>query len=140
MLETDVVVASILNAVRHLYEPVLVLDLEWRYIYVNDQATKYLRRSRDDIIGRPVFEIATTLAGSRFEVMFREAMADQQTRQVIEHHIAQDRWYTVGIHPTPTALLLHVRDITDEHRAQMLNDRLLKSLEERLEHQKRRAL
>lgn len=45
-------------------------DKEWRYVYVNETATKLLERSREELIGRTIWEVFDESPQSQFPTQF----------------------------------------------------------------------
>ncbi|MDF2460762.1 MAG: domain S-box [Candidatus Saccharibacteria bacterium] len=127
------VVATMIASLQKFHDAIVIVDAKWNFLYLNAAATHYLRREADQLIGRNLWRMFPRLADTASEQTYREAMTDKKPRTIIEHHAARDLWYWVGVYPMPDALLLHVRDITDQRRAESLNDRLLQSLETRLD-------
>jgi PAS domain S-box-containing protein len=138
--DTGTVVATMIAALHQFHDAVVILDAKWNFLYLNTAATQYLRRERDQLIGRNLWRMFPKLTETASEQTYREAMADQKPRTILEHHAARDLWYWVGVYPTAQALMLHVRDVTDQRRAESLNDRLLQSLETRLDVPTRRRV
>jgi len=94
------------------------LDPEWRFTLVNAAAERLTRRSRDQLLGRLIWEAFPDTVGNRFERAYRAA-ADTGVPQTIEAYYPAplDRWFEVLCWPNPDGLSLYFADITDRTRA-----------------------
>lgn len=106
------------------------LDLQWRFIYVNPQAQRLLKRSLDDLIGQSIWEVLPELNGTTMGATFRRAMATRKPVVVETPGVVYpDRLFEMHINPMVNGLAIYFRDLTDqkkdarqlEQQVQMLN-------------------
>ncbi|MBE3558421.1 MAG: PAS domain S-box protein [Ktedonobacteraceae bacterium] len=93
----------------------LFLDSEWRYLYVNAPACKAMGKTRDELLGRSIWEVFPELLGSDLEYHCRQAMATQQSRAFETFLQSPGRWLAVHLYPTGDGLSIYGVDIT-EHK------------------------
>jgi PAS domain-containing protein len=138
----ETVLASFAAALHAFYDPVVVVDHSWRFLYANEQAQAFAARPAAELIGRTLPDLCPQLLDDSLESAFRDAIGDQKPRKIIEHLTSTDTWYTLELYPTPVSVLIHWREVTEEHHVLSFNDRLLQALESRLEFiaHRRRAL
>lgn len=92
------------------------LDPQWRFTYVNGQAERFLGRTRDQLLGRVVWEEYPEAAGdSPFWQHFQEAVRTGQPSTFEAHYPAPlDRWYELRAWPTTDGLSVYFRDVTGQ--------------------------
>src|SRR5690606_25971341 len=72
--ETREQVASILESITDAF---VAVDREWRYTYVNGEAERLLRRSREELLGRTLWEAFPEVVGTTSGREFERSMAEQ---------------------------------------------------------------
>lgn len=101
-------------------DAILLLDKEWRYIYVNHAAELLLRRKRSDILGRKQWELYPELLGTPAESSLRGAGQSRSPVRYEQYIPGLYAWHSVLAVPSEGGLILFCRDISDRIRA--LND------------------
>ncbi len=96
------------------------LDREWRFTYVNDQAQHVLARSREELLGREIWDEFPAAVGTQFETMYRRAADEGRTTQFEEFYPPLGAWYEVRAYPSPDGLSVYFHDITQKREAQEL--------------------
>src|ERR1700752_1796146 len=95
----------------------ILLDREWRYICVNDAAVESIGRSREEILGRTLWELYPDIRGTELEQAFLNAM-DQRVPVTLDfHHQGTDTWWINRAYPAPEGLAVFATDITEHNRA-----------------------
>jgi serine phosphatase RsbU (regulator of sigma subunit) len=96
----------------------LLLDEGWRVTFANARAERLLACGRTGLLGRRIWAVVPSLAGTRFESAFREA-ADTGTSVSFEAAVpgGVDRWVEVHAWPVPGALAVYVVDVSDRRAA-----------------------
>jgi len=109
-----------------------LLDHDWRYLYLNDAASKHNRRPNDELIGRVMQE-----AWPGIEQSHIYSILDRSKREGVEVHEETEfqfpdgssGWFDVRAQPTPEGLFILSIDITERRKA----ERALRQLNEDLE-------
>lgn len=95
-----------------------LLDPEWRFTYVNAEAERLLGHTRDEALGREMWELYPEALGSVWEERYRHAV---RTREpvVFDVHLAEEpeRWLEVRAWPGPDGLAVYVLDATTVREA-----------------------
>jgi PAS domain S-box-containing protein len=100
-------------------EAFFALDRDWRFTYLNRQAEKLLRRSREELLGRIVWEEFPESAGSVFDLEYRQALADGAPRVFEGFYPHFNAWFQVSAYPVADTLSVFFADITDRKRAEV---------------------
>ncbi len=94
------------------------LDQSWRFIYVNRQAEYFLERTREDLLGKNLWEEYPPTLGSDFERYYRSAIAENVTKTFEAFYPPHDRWYEVHAYPSVDGLAVYFRDASERRRVQ----------------------
>ncbi|HSI87699.1 MAG TPA: PAS domain-containing protein [Pyrinomonadaceae bacterium] len=110
--------AATLESIRDGF---FTLDHDWKFKYVNSEAEKMLLRSRDDLIGKNIWEEFPEAIGSPAEINYRRTMEEAVTSDFEFFFEPLDTWFGVTSYPSSDGISVYFRDITDirNHREQM---------------------
>jgi len=96
------------------------LDRQWRFRYINAEMDRMLPgASREELLGRSIWEVYPQLLGSRFETAYRDAVTSGRA-VAFEAPYAGERsgWYEVRAWPGAEGLAVYFLDVTLRHAAQ----------------------
>jgi PAS domain S-box-containing protein len=99
-------------------------DREWRYTYFNERALEIIRRgkgedlTREDLLGKSIWEIYPEAMGSVSYQKFHEAMREQKPVHFEAYSPWSDRWFEVHAYPTEEGLSVYSQDITQRKEAE----------------------
>ena len=97
----------------------LAMDTDWRVSYVNTRAERLTGRSRDELLGRSLWEAFPATVGTVFEDRYRGAVRSGEAVTFEAHYPGEpDVWVEVRAVPENGGLALYFLDITDRRRAQ----------------------
>ena len=102
--------------VASIDDHLVTFDHEWRYTYVNDAAARMLGKSREELIGRCIWELFPDAVGNQFyDELHRAARTGVPIRS--EHYYAVwDRWLLNHVYPTADGVTCFSSDVTDKKR------------------------
>jgi len=126
--DRDVRATEILESVT---EGFFGVDREWRFTYVNREAEKILGRSRDDLVGKVMWDEYPGVRGTPFETAYRGAMDDRKTASATAYYPDHERWYELHAYPASGGMSAFFRDVTDQKRDDAEHQRLASQSEER---------
>lgn len=102
--------------VNHILESITdafyALDRQWQFIYLNGEAEQLLQRSREDLIGKCLWEEFPTPTTSTCYVEYHKAISEQVAIKYEEFYPLLERWFAVHVYPTQDSLAVYF------HRAQ----------------------
>jgi PAS domain S-box-containing protein len=95
------------------------LGRDWRFTYVNRQAEVLLGRTRDDLLGRDIWEEFAPAVGTDFDRSYRRAVAENVAVTFEAFYPPHDHWYEVHAYPSPDGLSVYFRDVGERKRAEI---------------------
>jgi len=94
------------------------LDRDWRIVDVNARCAEFVGRSREELVGRKIWDAYPELVGSTLYAEFYRAVADGvPARFATDSRIRPGRRLEVQAYPLPRGLAVHFQDVTDRHLA-----------------------
>ncbi len=108
-----------MHILDNLMDGLMILDREWCYCYVNAQAERMVGRSRQDLLGKCVWDEFPFTIGTEVEQQLRRAAAGPLACDFAGHNPAWGRWYENRAWPMPeVGVAVHFRDVTDRKQAE----------------------
>jgi len=112
----DHALAGVLDS---LSDGFIILDRQWRFVYLNRAADEGLRRfgrSRDKLIGTNIWAEFPELRGSMFDTEYYRAVAEQVTVTFQAFYPPLSAWLEARAYPLPEGLAVSFRDVTESKR------------------------
>jgi diguanylate cyclase (GGDEF)-like protein/PAS domain S-box-containing protein len=110
--------AMLYRALERMSDAFYMLDRDWRFTYLNREAERFLRRSREDLIGKVLWNEFPDLHGTRFESELRQAMERNLPANFEELYHPFEAWKALRVFPSADGLAVYFTDITEQKRAQ----------------------
>jgi PAS domain S-box-containing protein len=107
--------SSILSCIKDQF---LFLDREWRYTYVNDRVMEVVGLSREQLLGKSIWEVFPDTIGSQFYTQAHRAVAEQTAVQFEYYYPPLQRWFENHIYPSENGVSILVTDITERQLAE----------------------
>jgi serine phosphatase RsbU (regulator of sigma subunit)/PAS domain-containing protein len=105
------------------------LDREWRFTHVNAEAERLLQTTRDELLGRVLWEAFPDALNSVFEESYHEAVRTGQPISFDGYYPAPlDGWYELRAWPSPDGLSVYFLEVTERRRMQEQAERAAQRL------------
>lgn len=104
---------QLLLTLESMSDAFFTLDREWRFTYVNKEAERLLHNTREDLIGKVVWEVYPLAAKMAFYDQYHHAMSEQRVVEFEEYYPPFDIWYDVKAFPSEDSLAVYFRDIKE---------------------------
>ncbi|HEY2302082.1 MAG TPA: SpoIIE family protein phosphatase [Acidimicrobiales bacterium] len=117
------------HSLEHVPDGLLVVDRQWRVVFLNAQAARLLRRSATELLGEDLWvEFPQATEGGEFWDRYHEAMQTQDPA-TFEAYYGEEGWVEVRLFPTPDTLTIYLRDINGRRNAEEERDRLVATVQ-----------
>lgn len=123
-------ISDILESITDAF---FTLDRSFRFGYVNRQAEKLLRKTREEMWDQNVWELFPDAVGTRFDEEYHHAMEQRVSVMFETLYEPWSLWFEVHAYPSREGLSVYFREITErKHAEQELHrvNRALKTLSE----------
>src|SRR5437660_941078 len=104
------------NILENTTDAFFAVDHEWRFTYVNAEAESVTRYSRDQILGRSLWDVFPQLVGTVFEENYRKVMAEQAPIEFEAGNRSGKRWFEVHAYPSNGGVSVFFRDVTERKK------------------------
>jgi PAS domain S-box-containing protein len=93
------------------------LDREGCFHYVNRRAEELLQRTREELLGRNVWEVFPEAVGTTFQRKYDEAVATGASVHYEEFYPPRGMWFEVHGYPSADGVAIYFRDVTERRQA-----------------------
>jgi len=105
------------------------LDRDWRFTHVNAEAERLLGRSREDLLGKVLWDDWPAANNSEFEENYRTAVRTGLPVSFDAYYPAPlDGWYELRAWPTPDGLSVYFLEVTERRQVQQQAERAAERL------------
>ncbi len=108
------------NIIESITDAFIAIDSQWRFTYVNATAEKLLVRSRNELLGRSIWELfpAEEESNSRVYQEFHRAVNEQVSVKFEEFSPSLQMYIEVSAYPAAEGLTIYWSDISDRKRTE----------------------
>jgi PAS domain S-box-containing protein len=125
-IQTEAARNQISNILESITDAFVAFDHQWRYTYVNEQATRLLHKTREELLGKQVWdEVFPQEVGNLGYQEFHRAINQQVSVVFEEFSQSLNKWLEVHAYSSPDGIAVYFRDITDRKRVEAERARLL---------------
>lgn len=121
------------NILESINDGFLALDVDWQVRYLNQMGEQLLLMSRDQAVGKSLWQLFPDAVDTPFYTHYHQAMQNQAPVHFEEFYATLDKWFDISAYPSPTLLTIYFRDITarkqQEESLKALNVRLQKHVQ-----------
>ncbi len=100
-----------------LYDAVISFDRDWRYVFINRSAEKYIGLPREALLGKVLWEAFPGAVGTELETQYRRAAASDGPSEFELVGPVTRRTVMIRAHPSEAGLVCYYRDVTAEREA-----------------------
>lgn len=111
-LETQKLALRLSNTLESITDAFFTVDHDWHFTYVNREAERLWRRTRDTMLGRRLWDIFPAALGTIFERSYRRAMSGATGVSFEAFYPQLLMWFGVDCHPSDDGLSVYFRDVT----------------------------
>jgi len=117
--ESNRKIHNILESITDLYYQ---LDREWRFTVINRQIVARFGKSREELLGKVIWEVFPRAVESELYPQFHKAIEEMVPVHFdLVSKIVPGVWFEAHAYPSETGLSVYLRDITERKDAELAN-------------------
>jgi PAS domain S-box-containing protein/putative nucleotidyltransferase with HDIG domain len=110
--------ARVIETLESVTDAFYSLDHAWRFTYLNPRAEQLLKRSRQALVGKVLWNEFPETKGSLLEGEYRHAMLTMQSRHFEFFYPPLATTFEVRAYPSTSGLSIYFQDISEKKRAE----------------------
>ena len=105
------------------------VDRDWRFTYLNQRSEELLKRSREELLGRNLWDEFPATIGNEFDTHYRRAVETGESVSFEGYYQPLDYWFEISAYPSEEGLAVYFRSINERKKAQWQLEATLEELE-----------
>jgi PAS domain S-box-containing protein len=131
----------ITNILESITDAFVAVDRQWRFTYINERALTTLQRTREELLGKNMWEEFPEAVGLPAYREYHRAMTSGNSVHFEEFNPWLDIWVEINAYPSEGGLAIYFREITERKRAEVERDGLrAREIEARTQKEERRRI
>lgn len=111
-------VAEMENILESITDGFYTINSKWEFTYINKVFEEKLRRKRDDLLGKPLWDSFPAAQNMLFYTEYNRAITEKVSVHFEEYYYPLDIWVSVNAYPTNNGLAIYFIDITEQKKIQ----------------------
>jgi diguanylate cyclase (GGDEF)-like protein/PAS domain S-box-containing protein len=107
---------KLVHTLENMGDGFYTLDTSWRYTYLNKEAERILRRPREELLGKNVWEAYPEALGTPIESAYRTVMERRQQVAFEVFYEPMQVWKELRVFPTDEGIAVYANEITERKR------------------------
>ncbi len=109
----------VLNILDSITEAFWAADAQSRFTYLNRSAENLLRRRREELIGKSIWDVFPKAITSQFADQYRTVVSEGVPAVTDAYYPAVNRWLKVRFYPFQGGASVLIEDITERHASEI---------------------
>jgi PAS domain S-box-containing protein len=109
-------IVTILESITDLF---YTLDREWRFTDINRQTLLRFGKTREELLGKIIWEVFPNAVASDLYPHFQQAAKDLKPQHFeLQSNIVPGRWFEAHVYPSEEGVSVYLRDISERKEAE----------------------
>ena len=106
------------NILESINDAFFALDNDWNFTYLNNQAEVLLKRTREELIDKNIWDEFVAAVGTTFYTQYHKALSEQTTVTFEEFYPPLETWFEVRAYPSANGLSVYFHNIAERRAAE----------------------
>jgi len=102
----------VVNILEGITDAFIAYDHQWRFTYLNTKAVQLLGKTREELLGKCVWEEFPEDVGSVLYKEYHRAVSEQVAVECEQFYLLTNTWFEVRAYPSQEGLSVYFHDIT----------------------------
>ncbi|MGH7804015.1 MAG: PAS domain-containing protein, partial [Candidatus Binatia bacterium] len=89
-------------------------DRDWNFVYVNENGARLVGKTREELLGRNLWEVFQSPPDAEIRVRLEAAARDGKPVHFETYHAGTGLWVSIHVYPSGDGVSVFVRDVTGE--------------------------
>lgn len=114
----DALEAQLTTTLESITDGFYVLGKDWKFIFVNGPAERMLKRRREDLLGKSMWQEFPEAVGTSIEKHCQLTVSEQRTARFEVLYEPLNTWFDFHVYPTKAGLAVYFQDVTQRRHEQ----------------------
>ncbi|AVH70252.1 GAF domain-containing protein [Nostoc sp. 'Lobaria pulmonaria (5183) cyanobiont'] len=114
--QSEATKTRITNLLESITDGFFALDQKWQFTYINGQAEQLLQKTRNELLGKNIWEMFPEIIGTTFDCEYHRAILEQVSVEFEEFYLPQQQWLKVHAYPAKDGLSVYFQNVTERRK------------------------
>ncbi|WP_342527540.1 EAL domain-containing protein [Chryseomicrobium sp. FSL W7-1435] len=106
---------EVFDVLESMTDAFYALDEDWRFVYLNQEASRLLRKSKQQVINEVVWEVFPEAVKTDMYTTYLEVARSKQTQILEQYYPPLEIWFEIHVYPRSSGgVSVYFKDITDK--------------------------
>lgn len=110
---------QVLDVLESMTDGFVAVDTDWRFTYVNTKAAQLLRRRKEELLFRTMWDAFPGVEDTTFGKEFKRAVGENNPVVFEEFYQPVNKWFEVHAFPYKMGLSIYFRDISERKKREI---------------------
>jgi PAS domain S-box-containing protein len=110
--------AQLTTTLESITDGFYVLGKDWKFVFVNSPAERMLKRRREDLLGKSMWQEFPEAVGTSIEKHCHLTISEQRTARFEVFYEPLNTWFDFHVYPTEAGLAVYFQDVTQRRQEQ----------------------
>ena len=106
------------NIIENITDGFLIIDRNWTIIRVNKVFEQYIGVSRNQVVGKVLWEVFPDHTYYHYPAAFRKAMQENTKESFLDYNEVEQRWYKGTVYPSEEGITVIFSDVTEKKQTE----------------------
>jgi PAS domain S-box-containing protein len=109
---------EVINILERITDGFYALDRDWNIIYWNKEAEVMLGKTRQEVLGKSLWDCFPDAVNMNFYTLYRQAIAEQKPVHFEGYYPPRDIWAELNVYPSEDGLSIFFKNINERKHAE----------------------
>lgn len=115
-IERHALATKLSATLQSMSDAFFTLDGHWVITYVNEEMTRVVKRTREDMLHKLLWDVFPGTENSRFHACFQRALDTGRVATDVDYYEPLGKWFELRSHPTEDGVAVYFQDVTQKRK------------------------
>ncbi len=115
-IERHALATKLSATLQSMSDAFFTLDRNWRITFVNEEMTRAVNRTRQDMLHKRLWDVFPGTENGLFHKSFQRAVETGKVATVVGFYEPLGKWFELRSHPTEDGVAVYFQDVTQKRR------------------------
>jgi PAS domain S-box-containing protein len=116
-IEAETIKDQLEAVLSSISEGFVVFDHDWRYTYINNRLLQMLGTTKEEILGKTIWQVFPDTVETEIYTKFHQAVAEQKPIHFEYFYTKWNRWFENHVYPSSNGASVFTQEITERKQA-----------------------
>ena len=115
-IERHALATKLSATLQRMSDAFFTLDRHWHITFVNEEMTRLVKRTREEMLHKLLWDVFPGTENSRFHACYQRAIDTGTVATDVDFYEPLGKWFELRSHPTEDGVAVYFQDVTQKRR------------------------